>query len=67
VSQDDIEAVTTFLTQTLARGQQMDADTLIARAAEQGFSASQVMWALWNLVGQGKATVTDDSRVTAAA
>jgi hypothetical protein len=67
VSQEEISAVTSFLIQLLGSAKPLGADEIIAKAQEKGFSAASVSWALWNLVGEGKAEVTDDSRVTVPA
>jgi hypothetical protein len=67
VSQEEIKAVTGFLIELLRSAKPLGADEIIARAQENGFSAASVTWALWNLVGEGKAEVTDDSRVTVPA
>ena len=62
--QEEIGAVTSFLMQLLRSAKSLGADEIIARAQENGFSAAGVSWVLWNLVGDGKAEVTRDSRVT---
>jgi hypothetical protein len=67
VSQEEIRAVTTFLIQLLGSAKPLGADEIIAKAQEHGFSAASVSWAIWNLVGEGKAEVTADSRVTVPA
>lgn len=67
MSQEEIRAVTDFLVKLLRSTSPLGADEIIATAQENGFSASSVSWALWNLVGEGKAEVTGDSRVTASA
>jgi len=67
VSQEEISAVTSFLIKLLGSAKPLGADEIIAKAQENGFSAASVSWALWNLVGEGKAEVTDDSRVTVPA
>jgi hypothetical protein len=67
MSQEEIRAVTNFLIQLLGSAKPLGADEIIAKAQENGFSAASVSWALWNLVGEGKAEVTDDSRVTVPA
>ena len=67
MSQEEIRAVTNYLVQLLRSASPLTADQIIARAQENGSSAATVSWALWNLVGEGKAEVTGDSRVTVPA
>jgi hypothetical protein len=67
MSQEEIRAVTDYLIHLLRSANPLGADEIIAKAQENGFSAASVSWALWNLVGEGKAEVTDDSRVTVPA
>lgn len=65
MSQEEISAVSNFLIQLLRSASPLGADEIIARAQKNGYSAASVSWAIWNLVGDGVAEVTDDSRVTA--
>ena len=64
MSQEEISAMTNFLIQLLRSARPLGADEIIVKAQENGFSTASVSWAIWKIVGDGMAEITDDSRVT---
>ena len=69
MSDEQLEAVETFLLQTIANahGQPLSADNLVEAAAREGFSPADITQAVWLLVTSGRLDFTPEWNVVAAA